>query len=399
MNGIRLNSVDYHEFRGKDREWSLTGLKLGRVNLLVGKNATGKTRAINVIGSLASQLLFDARTKYTEVGYAVEFSSENSALRYELTVNNHKVSHERLVINNDAKLFRDATGLKIFAEEQERFIPYTPPPNEVAAVARRDSLQHPYLIPLHDWAQSVRHYHFNTVLGKEHLWIDSESASQRPDAEFDDRDENKVVAIFARGKELIGDRYVQAVLTDMNDMGYKISRIEVQPPLHIAIPSQLQVPIAKINSIAIEESGVPGLIFQENISDGMFRALSILAQVNYSQMARRASCILIDDVGEGLDFDRSAKLIEILRKKALTSDFQLIMTTNDQFVMNHVPLEEWSVLQRSGNAVTVRNHLNSKEQFEEFRFVGLSNFTFFEMDFINGTPECGDDDQEDGGVR
>jgi hypothetical protein len=60
------------------------------------------------------------------------------------------------------------------------------------------------------------------------------------------------------------------------------------------------------------------------------------------------------------------------------------MTTNDQFVMNHVPLEEWSVLKREGSKVRVYNKDNAREQFEYFRFIGMSNFTFFEMDFVNG---------------
>ena len=55
--------------------------------------------------------------------------------------------------------------------------------------------------------------------------------------------------------------------------------------------------------------------------------------------------------------------------------------------MNEVPLIEWSVLRRQGNHVTVRNNENSKKEFEYFRFVGMSNFTFFEMDFVNGTPK------------
>ena len=130
-------------------------------------------------------------------------------------------------------------------------------------------------------------------------------------------------------------------------------------------------------------SGVHGVVDQGEMSQGMFRALSILIQINYSQLARRAHCILIDDIGEGLDFDRSALLIQLLRRKAKDAAFQLVMSTNDQFVMNHVPLEEWSILQREGSHIHVRNHDNSKEAFKHFRFVGLSNFSFFEMDFVN----------------
>jgi hypothetical protein len=101
-------------------------------------------------------------------------------------------------------------------------------------------------------------------------------------------------------------------------------------------------------------------------------------------MAKKSTCILIDDIGEGLDFDRSCRLIDLLRKKAKESNIQLILSTNDRFVMNRVPLEEWSVLQRRGSHVRVRNYENSRELFEEFKFTGLSNFSLLEMDFLNG---------------
>jgi hypothetical protein len=126
---------------------------------------------------------------------------------------------------------------------------------------------------------------------------------------------------------------------------------------------------------------------QFEMSQGMFRALSILIQVNYAGMAHQSYCILIDDIGEGLDFDRSTRLIELLREKALESSFQLIMATNDRFVMDRVPLEEWSVLQRHGGHVRVLNYANSRELFEDFKFTGLSNFSFLETDFAKGPIE------------
>lgn len=103
-------------------------------------------------------------------------------------------------------------------------------------------------------------------------------------------------------------------------------------------------------------------------------------------MTRRSTCIIVDDIEEGLDFDRSCRLIDLLREKAHASRIQLILSTNDRFVMNRVPLEEWSVLVRERNHVRVLNHGNSKELFEEFKFTGLSNFSFLEMDFASGPP-------------
>ena len=113
---------------------------------------------------------------------------------------------------------------------------------------------------------------------------------------------------------------------------------------------------------------------------------SILIQVNYSQMSKNATCILVDDIGEGLDFERSWRLIEVLREKADESSVQLILSTNDRFVMNHVPLEEWSVLQCHGALRASADCENSRNVFEEFKFTGLSNFSFLEMDFVSGPP-------------
>ena len=115
----------------------------------------------------------------------------------------------------------------------------------------------------------------------------------------------------------------------------------------------------------------------------MFRVLSLVTLTNYLTMARKASCLIIDDIGEGLDFDRSCLLIDLLREKAQEFSLQLIAATNDKFVMNRVPLDEWSVLRRRGSHLVVLDQENSKDLFEEFRFTGLSNFSFLEMDFAN----------------
>ena len=40
-----------------------------------------------------------------------------------------------------------------------------------------------------------------------------------------------------------------------------------------------------------------------------------------------------------------------------------------------------------GNKVRVRNYINSRGLFEEFKTTGLSNFSFLEMDFVHGPPE------------
>lgn len=383
MANVDLKSLSYFQHRGTPDEWSIEGLVFGQINLLVGKNATGKSRAVTIIaGPLGlSRNILGGRLITAECNFDAEFDAEGTHVRYVLRASENKVLEEKVFVNGELMLERDEKSLRLWYEKQQATIDHESTTNELYA-ARKDSQQHPYLAPLHQWAESVRYYTFGTSLGKDTLGLVVKKGTP---TEFDDRDQDRVVGIFLQGKKEFPDQYVQSLLSDMNELGYALSEVDAQPPKHITlIPSSDSIQLAgQLTAIGVREDGIEAMYFQDSMSQGMFRALSVLAQVNYSQLSQRAHCIVIDDIGEGLDYDRSAILISLLRRKAQTSKFQLIMTTNDQFVMNHVPLDEWSVLQRNGNKVAVRNIHNSRQVFEDFRFVGMSNFAFFEMDFAN----------------
>jgi hypothetical protein len=194
----------------------------------------------------------------------------------------------------------------------------------------------------------------------------------------DERDENAVVGIFKEGMKLFGEPFRESLKSDLSTVDYEVESVDLAPPISVRFDLGGPQPV----SLLVKERALPGITDQLGMSTGMFRVLALLIHVNFAQFKGSASSVLIDDIGEGLDFDRSLRLIELLRAKAERYDFQLVMTTNDKFVMNHVPLEEWTVLHRSANVVHVRNQENSKKAFDEFKFTGLSNFSFFEMNAI-----------------
>lgn len=380
MSCIRLISIAYSERQGTSKEWVLGSVAFAQVNLLVGKNATGKSRTVSVIVGLARLLTPAPRFMVDNGSYDVVFDNDGEPLRYVLCVSSGKVTNEEYYIGEKRVLCR-APGLAgeiemHGAKDGPQMVPFSPPESELAVLIRRDAIQHPYLERLHEWAEATRLYTFGTPLGRENLALIVKGGP-----EPDDRDANQVVGIFRKAYREFGEKFVEAVKSDMVEMQYQIDEIKTVSPQNVKmIPSITGE--AELSCIGIKEEGLDRVIDQTEMSQGMFRALSILIQVNYSQMAKRASCILIDDIGEGLDFERSTRLIAVLRKKAADSSFQLIMTTNDRFVMNNVPLTEWLVLQRQGGKVRVRNYQNSKKLFDDFRFTGLSNFSFLEMDFI-----------------
>ena len=78
----------------------------------------------------------------------------------------------------------------------------------------------------------------------------------------------------------------------------------------------------------------------------MFRALVTLIQLQMIKLEKKPNCVLIDDIGEGLDFDRATKLISIVIDQAENGYSQYLMTTNDRFVQNNVSLGHWCAIER-----------------------------------------------------
>lgn len=196
--------------------------------------------------------------------------------------------------------------------------------------------------------------------------------------QVDDRDENAFTGIFQEGIKLFQQPFIDSIIADLAEIDYDVETINLAAPISVRFSPGGPQPVA----LSVKERALQGVTDQLGMSTGMFRVLALLIHVNFAQFKGSASSVLIDDIGEGLDFDRSVRLIELLRSKAKKYNFQLVMTTNDKFVMNHVPLDEWTVLHRSASVVHVRNQENSKRAFDEFKFTGLSNFSFFEMNAI-----------------
>lgn len=375
---MQLTSIQYEEYVGGPQEWKLEGLQLGLRNLIVGKNATGKTRTLNVISGVARHIL-----SLMPIGSSgnsrCQFNLDGKIVSYEYSVELSSVVSEKLTIDNRIFLERGKDGIgEIWAEELTKMIKFQSPPTVLAASSRRDSIQHPFLEPLHKWADGLRHYNFGTQFGKDAFAIQVKGA---PAA--DPRDPNMLVGLFKRAEAEFGAAFIARMLADLKEVGYESSSIEAGP----LVSAQLYIPQGEVVGLRVRELGLPGVTDQITMSAGMFRVVALLTHINYCQLSNTDAAVLIDDIGEGLDFDRSCRVIDLLRRKSDESRIQLIMSSNDRFVMNSVPLEEWSVLNRLGNVVKVQNYQNSREAFEAFRFTGLSNFSLLETDYLNSSIE------------
>ena len=92
---MKLSAISYSEHAGDPREWKLDRLVLGDINLLVGKNATGKTRTLNIVNGL-SNLLSGQRRELTQGDWKTEFFHDNSGFHYKLKIKDLAVVSEQL---------------------------------------------------------------------------------------------------------------------------------------------------------------------------------------------------------------------------------------------------------------------------------------------------------------
>ncbi|MDR0730720.1 MAG: AAA family ATPase [Treponema sp.] len=240
-------------------------------------------------------------------------------------------------------------------------------------------LQHPFLEKMFEWANGISYSSFGTSDGQGFFLTshDMEKLSNKNSIQ----DLNNATILYFFGKNEFGKSFDNEIIGYMRRIGYYLSKISIRQNPFSAI--QLNDDTS-VYMLSVDETDRSASLFQSQMSQGMFRALSLIIQIVYNTLKGLSTTMLIDDIGEGLDFDRSSRLIKLLIDIAEKNDnIQLIMSTNDRFVMNVVSLQYWQVIQRNGGECRVFNYRNSREKFDEFEYMGLNNFDFLATDYIN----------------
>jgi hypothetical protein len=383
---MRIASFNFIEREGEPGEWVLHNLSLTSVNLLVGKNASGKSRCLNVIQGLAN-LLLGQPPKPASATYRVRFADSKRRFGYEIMTKGGNVLAEKFFEVGQAPLLqRGENGAgTIRHDKEDNTFEFQLPTSQVAAFVRQDAIQHPFLAPLYEWASGTYHYPFGTDMGKSNLLVIPSTAASSAPTEGSIvptyHDVNRTLEVFRQGNIRFKKRFRDEIIRGMNYLGYYISDIGLMTPTTLVLSTPSPVPIEPF-CLYVQEKSLPAPTEQVEMSQGMFRALSTLINISYGRLSKSVQCILIDDIGEGLDFERSTALIKLIIQRTAGSKIQLIMSTNDRFVMNSVPLKYWSIINRKGSHVSFHNSRNSRQKFEEFRFTGLNNFDLFSSNFI-----------------
>lgn len=353
-----LKTIRYYENKDQDNYWEVKDVFFTKQNIIVGLNATGKTRLTNVIVSFSK--LLSSKIKISGGNWFLSFENGNNIkYSYNLQINDGIIDCEEIKENNTVLLSRKKETGKIYSKKDKKYHTFNPPIDELTLNVRRDIADYPFLEDFIKWAKNLNGYSFSGVKN------DQITIPNKPEGYFDTLTTVPYILKQAGSEKDI----VEKIISDLQSIGYPVDKVFAKSQI-------LQPNLNNIFTVVVQESNLKCETEQATISNGMFRALCLIVIIEYLIKIGKSGTIIIDDLGEGLDFDRSTRLTKLLFEKTKNADFQLIITSNDRFLINNVDIKNINFLERDGHVVIASNYENNKETFDKFILSGLNNFDY-----------------------
>lgn len=375
-----VKKITYSEHHYSENFWELKDCDFQEFNFIVGKNSTGKSRTLSVLFNTAKLISGEIPTVYSNGNTKIEFheasESSNDSWVYNVEISDFNVISEQIIYNGKPILNRNRDGSgSVFYDSVDDFLEVKLSNNQLAIAKYQDEIQQPAIHKIVQWAKKLSRVNFGTDMGQNRfLTEDSYTKIFKSNSPINETASEQYIV----GYNLFGQEFDEKIINDMSRLNYKLKDINFGPA-----KIDLSENSTSIFGLHTVEEGLNFDNSQIHLSQGMYRALATIITINFKVLCNEPATILIDDIGEGLDFERSSELVKIILEKTKNSNIQMIMTSNDQFIMNAVPLENWIILKRINSTVISFTNRNSKEKFEEFKFVGLNNFEFFSMGFFD----------------
>lgn len=341
-------------FEYSDYSWALDKVSFDKLNLIAGRNAVGKSKMLNAIVLFVRFLNGDVNAATPSHWCKVEFmTDDNTILTYGYEYKDNVIIDETLYRGSDKIISRNKEHAFIGIGNTEVY----PPTNKLCVQSQRDTKNYPEFESIMQWAEKLKGYSFSELSSTKSFEIPSLFNEK---IDFSD--------MFEKIDKI--EKKKDFVINKMKDLDYEIDSIEL---VNIS---------EKFNIVIVKEHGVNTPLYSALLSNGMLRVLYIFAYMAYLSTEQGARTLLVDDLGEGLDFSRSSKLSKIIFDYCEEHDIQLIVTSNDNFLMNAVNLDYWVILQRVGEHTKGISKRTHPDMFLKFKKMGLNNFDMLSTDFI-----------------
>jgi len=343
---MHLKSFEYKD----TYSWELETIHFNQLNLIVGKNAVGKSKTLNALVEVAKFIKGEGGIDIASHRCRVVFADANDKeIEYSYDWFKGEIAVETMIVGNEIIISRGKEQALLNGE------PINPPTNKLIIQTQRDTNRFPEFEAVISWAEHTRGFSFSDLTSYHSYSIPSMFS-----------DKMKFEELYEKIDQAKEDFIVQT----MRSLGYRIKEVA-------------KLDLTQYKIIYLNEEDVETPLLPHALSNGMVRVFYMLTYLAYIATVEGAKTFLVDDLGEGLDFSRSSKLSKVIFEYCQSNDIQLIVTSNDNFMMNAVDLNNWIVLQRMGNKVKSFSQTTHPEMFIKFRKMGLSNFDMLSTDYVD----------------
>lgn len=343
-------------FSYKTTGWELLGLNaLKPTNLLVGKNASGKTRTISALQNVTNFLQMK-NTPFGVPEFKTKLTFTNPQVPdwemiYSFETHSGEIVSELLKVNGRAFIKRDS-GNAVFMGQT-----INPPVDKLVVQVRRDREAYPEVEALMEWAEGVIFVSCSNI--------------------------NPLTVILGNAMSVVNPLPFSTLVDTLTKNDKKLV-MEAAGRLGYDVKD---ITTFKANNemkfVVVSERYLKDVVMDFQLSSGMMRVLYILCFLEYIKHSSKHSLLLIDDLGEGLDYNKASLLGRKVFEECEAEHLQMIASSNDAFMMDVVDISKWQIVRRSNSKISILNQTGVPGLFEAFRMTGLSNFDFFSSDFID----------------
>lgn len=332
----------------RDADWEIDSIHFSQQSLIVGPNASGKSTVLRCIRNFVRIVLgYSKVDALSDCQYELEFSNNIGIVTYTLHIQAGRVVKELLETSGTVRLVRNEKESRVGDET------VNVPDTTLVLNARRDIVKYPDIEMVLTWVEKMSSFIFSNILSS-----------------------NSTVSPFTTNQidicimwEKLNETQKAAVKQWMQELRYNIKTIDIAPNR-----------IGE-KSLYVVEKDVQSPVIMGSMSNGMFRVLYLLVYLHYVA-GDTSGAVLIDDLGEGLDFFRSSSLGKKLFAFGHEHGVQMIVTSNDSFLVDTVDLSAWIILKRTGRVVSSFSAMTNPVEFARFRKLGLNNFDLIKTDFL-----------------
>lgn len=360
--------------------WEFSKVAFGNINLLVSNSGMGKTRLLNTLFNLGSQI---SHKKLTKNGIW-DLCLEVDDIKYEWklisdTINGEKpeVIYERLL------KIENGISTTIFLRNAEKFLFNN---KELPKLSKNESCisllcEEPDITPLFKgFGKILRRRFFEAELSD---WCRIEGFPYGfLDNLLKNKKLSKIYPQFHTGK--INLNAIMYILNNkFSDLFDKICDIyktvfsfitEIKILEMQEISNNIKIP-GQIPVFCIKEKNVNKWIKLNELSSGMQKVLLILTDIF---TLPNSSIYLIDEYENSLGINAINFFPNLLFEEDF--DIQFIVTSHHPYIINKIPINNWYMLHRKGSVVKILYGEKLKERFgtsKQQAFIKLLNDSFF----------------------